>query len=339
MSGPSVFTIIQPPAITSLVPSSRTAGATGFTLTVNGTTFDSGSTVQWNGAAIPTTFVSATQLTAQVSASLIASPGSVNVTVAPASGTVSAPAVFTILPAPVLTSINPTSAVSGSPQFSLVVTGANFTNTMTVLWNGSPLSTTFNSSTQLTATVPASLLIAGTAFITVTSADGVVTGSRPFTIFPRLVILTSSLPEGITGRLYSITLGAAGGVQPYNWTAQGLPPGYSLNSSTGTISGILQTPGSFSVNVTLTDASGQTATASYSLIVKQAEIPLEIITGSIPPGQASVPYGASFAARGGTSPYTFSMSNGSLPAGLTLAGDGALFGTPTTFGRFPFTYG
>ena len=69
------------PSVTSLAPSTITAGGASFMLTVNGSNFGAGSQVQWNGTSLPTTVVSATELQAQVDASLIASPGIVAVTV------------------------------------------------------------------------------------------------------------------------------------------------------------------------------------------------------------------------------------------------------------------
>ncbi|MFQ3660935.1 MAG: IPT/TIG domain-containing protein, partial [Chloroflexaceae bacterium] len=69
------------PTLSSLSPASATAGGAGFTLTVNGTGFVNGAVVRWNGANRPTTFVSATQLTATIPASDIATPGTASVTV------------------------------------------------------------------------------------------------------------------------------------------------------------------------------------------------------------------------------------------------------------------
>jgi hypothetical protein len=83
-----------------LVPDATAPGSSGFTLTVNGTGFVSGSTVYWNGAALPTTFVSASQLTATVSSSEVATAGTSSVTVFnPAGGGgTSGPALFQIAP-------------------------------------------------------------------------------------------------------------------------------------------------------------------------------------------------------------------------------------------------
>jgi hypothetical protein len=78
------------PTLTSISPSSVTAGATGFTLTVSGTNFISSSVIKWNGATLTTTYVSATQLTAAIPASSVATAGTVPVTVfnpAPGGGT------------------------------------------------------------------------------------------------------------------------------------------------------------------------------------------------------------------------------------------------------------
>jgi hypothetical protein len=85
------------PTVTSISPTSAIAGAPTFTLTVNGTNFGSGATVSFNGNALATTFVSATQLAATVPASDIATAGSFNVTVSnPGDGTSNA-ASFAVL--------------------------------------------------------------------------------------------------------------------------------------------------------------------------------------------------------------------------------------------------
>ncbi|HZT44291.1 MAG TPA: protease pro-enzyme activation domain-containing protein [Chthonomonadaceae bacterium] len=83
------------PTITSISPSSATAGGSAFTLTVNGTNYVSGATVNWNGSALSTTFVSSTQLTASVPSSDIATAGTASVTVT-ANGQTSNSVTFTI---------------------------------------------------------------------------------------------------------------------------------------------------------------------------------------------------------------------------------------------------
>jgi alkaline phosphatase len=81
------------PSITSISPASATAGGSAFTLTINGANFVNGSTVRVNGADRPTTYLSDTQLAAQINASDIASAGTLSLTVsnpAPGGGTSSA---------------------------------------------------------------------------------------------------------------------------------------------------------------------------------------------------------------------------------------------------------
>lgn len=69
------------PTLTAISPSSATAGAASFVITATGTNFINGSTINWNGAALTTSFVSATQLTATVPAANVASAGTATVTV------------------------------------------------------------------------------------------------------------------------------------------------------------------------------------------------------------------------------------------------------------------
>jgi uncharacterized protein (TIGR03437 family) len=161
VSNAASFTINNPaPAITSLSPASAVATGQNFTLTVNGTGFVSGSTVQWNGANRVTTYVSATQLTAAITAADIANVGTANVTVvnsAPGGGTSNALSFSITQPplAPTIASLSPNFAIAGGQQFTLIVNGANFANNSVVRWNDSDRATTYVSATQLRATIPA----------------------------------------------------------------------------------------------------------------------------------------------------------------------------------------
>ena len=78
LTGPSSVA----PHLTALSPSSVAAGAPAFDLTVDGSNFVTGSTVQWNGIPRPTTFVSSTRLTAQIPAGDVAVAGTASLTVA-----------------------------------------------------------------------------------------------------------------------------------------------------------------------------------------------------------------------------------------------------------------
>src|SRR5436305_8468582 len=173
-SGPATFTINPPPpTITSLSPSSATAGGAGFTLTVNGTNLVSGATVQWGATALTTTYVSGVQVTATVPASLIASAGTANVTVTTAGGT-SSPATFTINPPPpTITSLSPNSATAGGAGFTLTVNGTNLVSGATVQWGATALPRTYVKGGRATGRERASMTAsAGTANDKVTTAGG-----------------------------------------------------------------------------------------------------------------------------------------------------------------------
>jgi hypothetical protein len=178
------------PSIAALTPASVIFGSAAFTVNVSGNNFVTASTVNWNGAALATTYVSAVQLTAVIPATDLASAGTANVTVdnpMPGGGT-SNVLMFTINssnPMPSIASLSPASATSGGPAFTLTVSGNNFVNTSTVGWNGVALATTFISASQLTAAVPASdLTSAGAASITVfnPAPGGGTSGPAIFTI-------------------------------------------------------------------------------------------------------------------------------------------------------------
>ena len=150
------------PVLTALSPTSATVGDAAFTLTVTGSGFVTGSTVNWSGAARTTTFVSGTQLTAAIAAADVATAGTAQVTVVNPSpgGGPSAALTFTIqnaapVPVPVVTTLAPVGVVAGSPAFDLVVTGTGFVQGATVQWSGANRVTTFVSATQVNAAITA----------------------------------------------------------------------------------------------------------------------------------------------------------------------------------------
>jgi hypothetical protein len=131
---------------------------------------------------------------------------------------------------------------------------------------------------EMSGTCGGSLI--GTTYTTgPVTADCTVVAS--FTATAPLSITTSSLPSGFLLTPYSQTLSATGGIPPYNWSISSgaLPNGLTINSSTGEISGIPTTPGTFSFTVQATDAISATAFKNLS-----------IVTGTLPirygdPGQ------------------------------------------------------
>ncbi|MGB7958176.1 MAG: type II secretion system protein, partial [Minisyncoccia bacterium] len=189
------------PAVSSLSPNSAIAGASSFTLNVNGTNFTASSTVQWNGANRATTFVSSILLQATILAGDVATAGTANVSVWSASTGSSNSQTFTTNNlSPSLTSIGPTSATAGGSGFILTANGTNFLNGggSTVYWNGSPLTTTYISGTQATATVSAANIATGGTFpVTVLNSapGGGASGAQTFTVNNPTPTLTSINPS------------------------------------------------------------------------------------------------------------------------------------------------
>jgi|GEM_PF-466984 len=162
------------------------------------------------------------------------------------------------------------------------------------------------------------------------------TGTISFslTIIPQLAISTVALPNSILNIAYSAVLASTGGTAPITWSATGLPSGFSINSSTGAITGTPTTvTGSpFSVSITAIDsgtgATQQTATKQLTLTVLPT---LSVTTTSLASGTVGTVYSATLQAMGGVAPYTWNATG--LPAGLSLnATSGVLSGTPTTPG-------
>lgn len=162
---PPVYSAAAPaanptPAISSLSPTSATAGGAAFTLTVNGSSFVSGAAVRWNGSNRTTSFVGATQLTAQIPASDIASAGTASVTVfnpSPGGGTSNAIS-FTVSAAGVAR-IDVTPA---SLDFGGVSVGQTKDLTLTVRSTGSAALTVnamTSSNARFSATAPATPFI------------------------------------------------------------------------------------------------------------------------------------------------------------------------------------
>jgi hypothetical protein len=168
---------------------------------------------------------------------------------------------------------------------------------------------------------------------TVRVADSLGTAAtKPFalSVTAALAITTPSpLPGGTVGAAYSQTLAAGGGTAPYTWTvsAGALPAGLTLNAA-GVLSGTpTQACASCSFTVRVADSLGTAATKPSALTVTAA---LAITTPSpLPGGTVGAAYSQTLAAIGGTPPYTWTVSAGALPAGLTLSAEGVLSGTPT----------
>jgi len=266
------------PAISGLSPSSALAGSGQQTLTINGSNFLSSSTVTFSSAAHPATFVSSTQLTISLSAADQSAAGNFGVVVTNPTpgGGASNPGNFTVNnPLPVLNSISPTVLAVGSPITTIAIAGSGFVSTSGVTVGGTKVTSTFVSASQLTASIPPSLLAAaGTQSVMVTNAGpgGGASGPEVLSIVTVASITLLATPVAPNAANGPWTLAAAA-LDPNGKPVANLPINFSSSSGQpSTLAGVTSanggltssipppTPGGSAQPVVVTaTAGGQTA--------------------------------------------------------------------------------
>ena len=156
---------------------------------------------------------------------------------------------------------------------------------------------------------------------------------------PTITISPSSLPSGTEGAYYDQAITASGGTPAYSYevTSGSLPTGLML-SSAGDLSGTPTAEGTYNFTVTTTDADSCTGSKAYSVKIDPASCPtIKISPASLPNGTVGTAYSQGLSSSGGTSPYSYSTSSGTVPPGLALSSTGTLSGTPTASGGFSFS--
>ncbi|GAA4049221.1 hypothetical protein GCM10022409_39720 [Hymenobacter glaciei] len=272
------FAIAPRATIISLVPNSAEVGTAGLTVTVNGTGFMNGATVQFNASDRATTFVSVQQLTVALTAADLATVGSYNVTVTnpPFPGVPSAPATFTVTPtcaAP--TNLATSSITSNSATVSFTGNGSATSYTVTTL----PATTT-----QL---LPASA----------TSVN--LTGLAPNTSYT--VSITTTCPSGTTSpATIMFTTGSAAGTLAVSQGGTSYPSGGTAYNFGNQTLNTTSTPVSFTLTNSGSDAltiSGITTTGDYA------------VTGTAP---TTVPAGGTATVNVTFTPTATGTRNGTL---------------------------
>lgn len=150
---------------------------------------------------------------------------------------------------------------------------------------------------------------------------------------PPITITTiSPLPGASVGAAYSLTMAASGGTgvsRTWSITSGTLPSGLSF-SSAGVFSGTPSAPITATLVIKVIDSGFNTVSGTFSLTVSGAALSISS-TSPLPQGTVSSAYSFTFVAAGGSGVgRTWSITSGSLPAGLSLSSSGVISGTPTT---------
>jgi hypothetical protein len=327
------------PAIFTVSPNTVLAGGPGFTLTITGSNFTPSSLAFWNGSILlPTSFLSSSQLTASVGANLIANPGLAIIQVQNVDGTRSNPQTINISqPALTITTDTLPAAVSGTAySVTLSVSGGSSPFTWQLAGGTLPAGLTLNPNGVISG-VPTQVGAFAFSVRVVDRLQATAQRSYQLTVNPPAFSITtgSPLPSATVGNSYLQILAVSGGVPPYRWTANLLPPGLTLETATGTLRGTPSTSGNFTFTVQVADNSGLSANKSFTLTVNPPA--LTITTESVFPATVGQAYAQTIAATGGVPPYRWALVSGSPGDGLTFdPATNTVVGTPTATGSFTF---
>ena len=222
--------------------------------------------------------------------------------------------------------------------------GSSATLGTTTAFAGNILALTSITLTTGATVVGRTLARNGAVTLDTNTVTAICTGGVVPPVCAPITLSPATLPAAKVAVAYSQTITGSGGTAPYTFTlASGaLPAGLTLTTG-GVLSGTPTTAGPSTFSIRGTDANGCFAIVTYTVTVAPATalpptcpaitISPDVINGAT----LGVPYSQTFTGSGGTAPYTFGITAGSLPPGLTLTPAGVLAGTPLSVGTSAFT--
>ena len=233
----------------------------------------------------------------------------------------------------------PGTSVGAAYNQTIVATGGTAPYTFSVSTGSLPAGIAISAGGVISGSATAA---AATQSFTVRVADSSVpqlTSTQFYTIGVTLEITTTVLPDANGGEFYNQTLQAQGGLLPRSWlrTAGSMPAGIADPvATTGAVSGTpdpVCTASTAVFTVQVSDSAIPPATDTQAgLSITVNPVALNISTASLPAGVVGAAYNASVQATGGVPPYSFAVTNGTLPSqlGPIVAATGQIAGTPDT---------
>jgi hypothetical protein len=338
----TVISQVDMPSIDSITPSEVPAGGTGVTLSVTGSGFINESVLQINGNTRPTSFLSSTQLIAQLSAADIQQAGvfPIRIVNAVTGGGVSNEVTLTVTaepnPVPALTALAPASSLVGGPDLPLTITGTNFVFNSIARFNGIDRPTTFVNNTELTVLIPAAdMASAGTFPITVfnPTPGGGLSSALEFTVSNPMPVLNglSPISKTVGDGPFTLTVNGSGFAHDSVVRWNGIDRSTIFVTSTELTAEItdadIQTAGIFSVTVfTSGPGGGTTGPLAFTVNNPLAELssisPNSVVAGV--PGFALTVTGNNFfegvvVRWNGSDRPTLMVNSGQLTAQISAA--------------------
>ncbi len=259
----------------------------------------------------------------------------VNATVTDGAGCPATKSFALTITCPALTVANPPNATAGAAYNATLVAspaGGAYTFSGTA-----PTGLTLASNGALSGTPPAAGSFTFT--VSVTGFGGACVQNVNVTLVvtcPAITLAPASLPTGVQGLVYNqtVTASPAGGNYSYAVTTNVLPPGLSLNPTTGAITGTPSAPNNYTFVITATGFGGCTKSQAYNLLVTATCGTITLNPASLPGGALGAAYNTTVSASPAAA-YSFAVVGGALPGGLALnAATGVISGTPTAAGTF-----
>jgi prepilin-type N-terminal cleavage/methylation domain-containing protein len=255
---------------------------------------------------------------------------------------------FTVVATPGLALADVNSHLGETLSIPIVVTGGtpNLKCTLTGQATGLSLATTAD---------PRSFLITGTysgSDTVFTPAvrcvdhpgsvnDRSVIDSFAHTFYPALQLAVPAAQKVTLGSAFTGTATGSGGDAKFTYSATGLPPGVSINATTGAMTGIPTIPGRYVPAVKVTDGIGGTLTKTFVLTVETTTSLIftsPALTTADPTSTVGSPASMTFNTNAGLLGLTSTMTATGLPTGMTFnALTKTISGTPSKAGQYTVT--